>query len=279
MFSCYSSETDRHLDLKSKKHNSTKTNFHSQNRFINGNVLQTDPHCGGAINIYSLVSNLPNKKTTDLGRKTTDLERIRLKQEHERRYKLCAEQEKSLRERTNRQSSLKQGENNDALKKFYARKAREVGLLNCPGNHSSPKVTMNLPEISNSETTQKLRLTPKKNDSRKSRDIVERIKAGYRIVKFIKFQVTRQKTRRIVSKLCKIRTFENHLKSLKSTNNNDVNILKDPILKILEQLNQISCDDSEVILARKNQIVKMAQIMLASLNEKCINFNYSLDVY
>lgn len=276
MFSCYSSETDRLLDLKSKKHSSTKTNFHSQNRFINGNVLQTDPHCG-AINIYSLVSsNLPNKKTTDLGRKTTDLERIKLKQEQERRYKLCAEQERLLRERTNRQSSLKQGENNDALKKLYERKVRE---LNCPGNnHSSSKVTtsMSLPEIS---TTQKLKITPKKNDSRNSRDLIERIKAGYKIVKFIKFHVTRQKTRRIVSKLCKLRTFENHLKSLKSTNNNDVNILKDPIIKILEQLNQIGCDDSEVILARKNQIVKMAQNLLASLNEKCINFNYSLDVY
>ncbi|CAG8597383.1 23590_t:CDS:2 [Dentiscutata erythropus] len=267
-----------HIDLKPKKHHSSKTNHHhshSQNRFITGNVLNTDPHLG-ATNGSGFVPNLSSKKTTS----ERDFERIRLKQEQERRYKLCAEHEKSLRERTNRQSSLKQSQNNDALKKFYENKAREFGLMNCTRNQQSskaPSFSKNLPE--NSEPSLQIRSTPKKNDSRSARDLVERIKSGYKIVKFIKYHITRLKTQRILSKLCKLRTFENHLISLKSTNNNDINSLKDPILKILEQLDQISSGDSEVVIARKNQIVKMAQNMMGSLNEKCLNINYSLDVY
>ncbi|CAG8711047.1 9664_t:CDS:1, partial [Cetraspora pellucida] len=204
-------------------------------------------------------------------RKTiTELELLKLKQEQERRYKLCAEQEKLLRERASHQSSIKQEQNRDALKKFYERKAKEVGLLNCV---SGEKPSINLAE--SSEMSQ-VKFSLKRNNSRNSRDLIERIKAGYTIIKFIKYHITRQKTRQILSELYKLRTIENHLISLKSTNNNDI---KDPIHKILEQLDKIKCDKSKVILARKNQILKLAQNMIGSLNEKTLNLNYSLDVY
>ncbi|CAG8808177.1 4718_t:CDS:1, partial [Racocetra persica] len=204
-------------------------------------------------------------------KKITELERLNLNHEQERRYKLCAEQEKLLRERTSRQSSIKQEQNRDALRKFYERKAKEVGLLNCVSGEQPSK---NLAE--GSEISQ-VKCSLKKNNSRNSKDLVERIKAGYTIIKFIKYHITRQRTRQILSVLYKLRTIENHLLSLKSTTNN--NDLKDPIRKILEQLDKIKCDKSEVILARKNQIIKLAQNMIGSLNVKNLNLNYSLDVY
>ncbi|CAG8599024.1 783_t:CDS:2, partial [Racocetra fulgida] len=153
----------------------------------------------------------------------------------QRRYKLCAEQEKLLRERTSRQSSIKQEQNRDALRKFYERKAKEVGLLNCV---SVEQPSINLDE--GSETSQ-VKCPLKKNNSKNSKDLVERIKAGYTIIKFIKYHITRQRTRQILSELYKLRAIENHLISLKSTTNN--NDLKDPIRKILEQLDKINFTD------------------------------------
>ncbi|CAG8514859.1 10219_t:CDS:1 [Acaulospora morrowiae] len=265
--------SDSTITRKSNDDN-TKVNFCSRNSPHSNNRPESYYNSCSIVNLVSRLSDIEQKRMVQKRAEEAE-NRKKLLKEQERRYKLCAEQERLVRERTSHQLLLKQEQSRDALRKFYERKAKEA-KFQCPFSNnsrsSSPLSSTNNSFASfNSSSTSSSggsitssssssRACPSSNNNsrqnscRNLRQLVEKSKAALKINGFIIHHVRRRRTRRVLNELYILREIENRLTTEQQ---------KDNVIKLLEQLNSVQCNDSEIVCARKNVVSKVAKEMLA----------------
>ncbi|CAG8524213.1 3494_t:CDS:2 [Funneliformis caledonium] len=248
----------------------TENIFYNPKYSFNNNGVPTNQPppsttCGG--NHHHMLSLIPDSQEREQQRKNLEqfheatIKRIQLKQELQRRHQLCAENERLRRERTERQNAQKKVEKCNALRKFYEQKA-----------------------------AQRCNMNSSKYSSKSRTSSIKQFQAAFKIYSFIKHNIEKRKTQKILATLIKLRSVQNRLSVLKSinlklgtltfdlinkskvlptsANNKAFLIYKDSILKVLDQLDNEFTDEFYLIRERKKIIKDIANNMLQELDRE-----------